>query len=178
MTQGKRQRYSTSPRCFAVLSALLLLLLQAQAQDGWSGATPEKADAPIAGEADSSALFHRQLMLGSGAVLVVEESRDEPRSIGSYVVRLYSGANPEFPLDDFRQGLVLARDGFIEDVHGLDPDMLIVVTRSAGSGGYLSGTLLRAGAGLEVLGTLEGLPPDAELVQQLRLLAAQYRSAD
>ncbi len=123
-------------------------------------------------------LFHIQQTLASGAVVVIEESRNEPRSLGSYSIRLYSGANPEFPLDDFRHGLVLVRDGFIEQAQFLSPNLLIIVIRSAASGNYLSGTLVRAEAKLEVLGTLQGLSPDAELLEQLRALAASHPEAD
>ena len=53
-------------------------------------------------------------------ILVAEESSLEPRSVGSYSLRLYSATNPDFPYDDFRSGLILARDGIIEAVEELD----------------------------------------------------------
>jgi len=45
---------------------------------------------------------------------VVAEGEGEPRSIGSYSIRLYGSANPDFPLDDFIAGVVVPRDGSVE----------------------------------------------------------------
>src|SRR5690606_35919942 len=54
---------------------------------------------PLAGQAAEG--FFKQLTLPTGLVLAISEGRGEPASIGSYDVRLYSGANPQFPLDQF-----------------------------------------------------------------------------
>lgn len=67
----------------------------------------------------------------------------EPRSIGSFSIRLYSGLNPEYPFDDFVDGIIVPRDGFVErlaleDIDGDGIAELIVVLRSAGSGAYQS----------------------------------------
>lgn len=87
--------------------------------------------------------FLRKLTLPSGLAIVVAEGDFEPRSTGSFSVRLYSGANPRFPTDDFLGGVIHERDGFVGetklgDVDGDGSDELIVVVETAGSGGFLS----------------------------------------
>ena len=86
--------------------------------------------------------FQQTLTLRSGLLLVVEESALEPRSVGSYSLRLYSGERAEFPYDRFITGLVQPRDGFVEAAMELDPrhcdDCVMVCLRSAGSGSYLA----------------------------------------
>jgi len=87
--------------------------------------------------------FLQELALDDARMVVVAEAEREPRSIGSYSIRLYAVGNPEFPYDDFVHGLVVARDGFVEKIllEDLDADgskELVVLVRSAGTGGYLS----------------------------------------
>lgn len=93
-----------------------------------------------------SGLFHEVITLDTGQRLVVEESSLEPRSIGSFSVRLYSGANPKFPYDDFRRGLLLKRDGILESVRVLPPQdghaRVLITVRSVGSGSHASYHLL------------------------------------
>ena len=93
--------------------------------------------------AEQSERYAQHFELPTGEVVVVAEGDFEPRSIGSYSVRLYSGAMPEFPFDDFLDGLVHPRDGvitsvLIEDVSGDERPDILVVIQSAGSGGDLS----------------------------------------
>src|SRR5262245_21657751 len=75
-------------------------------------------------------------------ILVVAEGDFEPKSVGSYSVRVYSGANPDFPVDEYVAGVVRPRAGAIERVQfqdlGRGVPEIIVIIRSAGSGGYLS----------------------------------------
>ena len=59
--------------------------------------------------------YVNQHKLSTGLTAVVAEGDFEPRSIGSYSVRIY-GANPEFPTDDFLCGTIRSRDGSIEKV--------------------------------------------------------------
>jgi len=120
-----------------------------------------------AARADSSGLFHQSLVLAEGQRLVVEENSLEPRSIGSYTVRLYSGSNPDFPYDDFVKGLVLGRDGTVETVRlqpgGEQGQMVHILLPNVGSGGYLSRHSLRVRrAGIDVVDVQSGLPPDYE----------------
>ncbi len=86
--------------------------------------------------------FLETLTLRNGQRLVVEESSLEPRSIGSYSLRLYGGERPEFPYDRFLNGRVSERDGVLEMAAELDSrhcdDCFTVCMRSVGSGGYLT----------------------------------------
>ena len=88
-------------------------------------------------------LFQESLTLDSGRILVVSEPRLEPRSVGSFSVRLYSGRDARFPYDDFLSGVILPRDGVVERLCPLpaEPDgqTVLVMVRSVGTGGYLSG---------------------------------------
>jgi len=112
--------------------------------------------------------------LPDGRSVLVAEGELEPRSIGSYSLRMYGSRNPEFPMDDFLGGIICPRDGTIEKVMSADIDgdeipELIVVIRNAGTGGYLSADafncrekkpILKASAG--------GLKRDADVVAALR----------
>jgi hypothetical protein len=88
--------------------------------------------------------FVQQLPLPDNrSTIQVAEGDNEPRSIGSYSIRLYGGSNPDFPLDDFLVGQVYPRDGAVERLLNTDADgdgtgEVVVVMRSAGSGGYLN----------------------------------------
>jgi hypothetical protein len=86
--------------------------------------------------------YVNQHKLSAGLTAVVAEGDFEPRSIGSYSVRIY-GANPEFPIDDFLCGTIRSRDGSIEkimiqDLNGDGNEEIIIIIRSVGTGGYLS----------------------------------------
>jgi hypothetical protein len=131
------------------------------------------ADATKSPSGDISVRFVGQQKLPDGRVVVVAEGDGEPRSIGSYSVSLYGGANPDYPLDDFIVGTVIPRNGTVErlavgDVNGDDVEDLVVVVRSAGSGGYLSATAIRFDAKhVEVIVT-GSLSSDANPVAELR----------
>lgn len=87
-------------------------------------------------------LFEATIPLRNGQLLVVAESDLEPRSVGSYSLRLYSNERPEFPYDRFLAGGVYHRDGVLEAALELDPkhceDCFMICMRSVGTGGYLS----------------------------------------
>lgn len=114
------------------------------------------------------------LRLPSGQSVVVAEGDLEPRSLGSYSLRLYSGRNPEFPLDDFVAGVIRPRYGTIarvllEDLNGDRHPEIIVVGQSAGSGGYLSADAFRLGtSSISWLATVSGLGPGRDPVKALR----------
>ncbi|AVP93382.1 MULTISPECIES: PliI family lysozyme inhibitor of I-type lysozyme [Aeromonas] len=119
--------------------------------------------------------FFQQLTLPTGQVLTVSEGRGEPASTGSYDVRLYSGANPEFPLDQFIDGKVMPRDGSIKalkllDLNGDKQPELIVLVESAGSGSYQSADAftINAQEGLESFNHVEGLAPSDDVIQALK----------
>ncbi|WOQ12301.1 PliI family lysozyme inhibitor of I-type lysozyme [Aeromonas media] len=128
---------------------------------------------PLASQA-ADGLF-KQLTLPSGQVVTVSEGRGEPASTGSYDVRLYSGANPQFPLDQFIDGKVLPRDGGIKelkllDLNGDKQPELIVVVESAGSGSYLSADAftINPQEGLDSFNHVEGLAPNEDVIQALK----------
>lgn len=111
---------------------------------------------------------------GAHEVVVVAEGEFEPRSVGSYSLRLYSGVPAEFPTDRFLAGIIRPRNGTLESVKFSDLDgdgraEIIVAVRSAGSGGYLSADAFRfEGASLQLLATVSGLGKHADPVDALR----------
>jgi len=105
---------------------------------------------------------------------VVAEGDLEPRSIGSYTLRIYGGGSSQFPTDDFITGIVRPRDGTIEAVHFIDMDgdnraVLVVLMRSAGSGGYLAADAFRYRKGsLELIAAVSNLDKAADPIEALR----------
>jgi len=86
--------------------------------------------------------YFSQHKLSTGMTVVVAEGELEPRSMGSFSIRIY-GASLEFPTDEFLCGIVRARDGVVErviiqDINEDGIEEIIIVVRSAGSGSYLS----------------------------------------
>ena len=131
----------------------------------------------VMGSAQSAAeqgRFLQHIALGEEGVLMVAEGEREPRSTGSYSVRLYSVRSPDFPYDNFAAGLVVARDGFIERalLQDLDSDgrpELVVIVRSAGTGGYLSAQSFKIdGDEIALFGQVSDLPAEASPVEHLR----------
>lgn len=104
---------------------------------------------------------------------VVDEGEGEPRSIGSYALRLYKSGDPSFPFDGFLAGVVRPRDGTLEalkfaDINRDGKNEIIVVVRSAGTGGYLSADAFRVQKGGPVLvGSKSGLAANADPVAAL-----------
>ena len=111
---------------------------------------------------------------GTALNVVVDEGAAEPRSIGSYAVRLYDGRRGAAPHDAYVTGLVRPRDGTLAKVDFADLDgdgsaELVVITRSAGSGGYLAADAFRLRYGvLSRVSGVEGLAPSADVVSALR----------
>lgn len=98
---------------------------------------------PILFAVSAEAGFDKKLELHSGQIVVVEEGKDEAASMGSYSIRLYSGENPKFPMDEFLNGVIHERDGVIEKVVLADIDKdgreeIVVIIRNVGTGSYLS----------------------------------------
>ena len=96
---------------------------------------------PFTGVADDR--FVSKLTLPTGQTLVVAEGDLEARSIGSFSVRLYKADETPDETAFFTSGLFRERDGFVEDailadINGDGQWELIVIVRSAGSGGYRS----------------------------------------
>lgn len=89
--------------------------------------------------------FTQPVPLAKGLVAVVAEGDLEARSIGSYSVRAYydEQASPGNETTFYTAGLVRPRDGTVRSagplaMPGHPRPLLMVVTQSAGSGGYLS----------------------------------------
>lgn len=111
-------------------SSLLLLPVLLHAQD---------MEKPV----QVPATFEEQLSISSDLMALVNESALEPRSVGSYIVKVYAVDNPELPFDRFIAGLVRPRDGMLEAIKTVDLNHdgdkeLVVIIRSAGSGSFLS----------------------------------------
>ncbi len=116
----------------------------------------------------------RQITLASGELVLASEGDREPRSIGSIALRIYAAASEKFPYDNFVAGLVRSREGALEDLLATDLDddgseEIVVVFRSAGSGGYVSAEAFRFSAEeLTLIAAVSFLESNADPVQALR----------
>jgi hypothetical protein len=112
----------------------------------------------------------------SAETVVVDEGDFEPRSVGSYAVRVYEGASKKFPTDHFVTGLIRRRNGMVEAVRFADIDgdqnpEIVVVIRSAGSGGYVSADAFRYRLrSLQFVASIADLEPEVDPVTELREL--------
>jgi hypothetical protein len=119
-----------------------------------------------------------RVSMPDGRTVVVAEGDHEPRSIGSYAVRVYAEGPPASATDRFVAGLVRPRDGSVErvEIEDLDRDGradLVVVMRAAGTGGYLSADAFSyASNRLVRRASIAAVPPDADIV---RLIAPRVR---
>ena len=120
--------------------------------------------------------FIQKIRLPSGQTLLIAEGEYEPRSIGSFSVRVYEKA--ALPINEtayFIAGLVRYREGSVrqavlDDIDGTGPPELVVIVGSAGSGAYLFAdafSVSRQGQ-LALIGSVEWLPPQADPVAALR----------
>jgi hypothetical protein len=121
--------------------------------------------------------FVAKIALPTGQTAVVAEGDFEARSIGSFTVRLYAKAEPPDATTFFTSGLVRPRDGTVEkvtlaDVDGRGAQEIVVITRSAGSGGYLSAQAFDVtGDQVGFVNEVMDLPPNADVVEALRKAA-------
>ena len=119
--------------------------------------------------AESNDRFVQKLALPDGRAVVVSEGDLEARSIGSYAVRLYASDDAV----SFSSGVILQRDGTVEDVRLADLDgkgklQVVVIVRSAGTGGYLSAQAFAfTNKEIEVRSHVENLPKDADPIAAL-----------
>jgi hypothetical protein len=124
-----------------------------------------------AGELDR---FITKLKLPTGQMIVVAEGELEARSIGSFSVRLYDAASAQDETTFFTSGLIHLRDGMIEkvildDITGDQQPEIIVLSRSVGTGSYLSAyTFSYTKNELYFQTAVEGLPPDVNLIEALK----------
>jgi ecotin len=122
-----------------------------------------------------TARFFQKMMLPGKLVAVISEGDWEARSIGSYSVSIYSTEHAASDDDTtfFVSAITRKRDGGIErillaELGAGEPPSLIVVIRSAGSGGYLSADAFTVtGERIELRGSVYGLPARADPVQNL-----------
>jgi hypothetical protein len=111
---------------------------------------------------------------GSRETVVVAEGDFEARSVGSYALRVYGGASQKSPMDDFIVGVIRPRNGTIEavkfdTVDGDDHPEIVVIIRSAGTGGYLSADAWSYRAGLlELVLSVSDLDKAADTIRALR----------
>lgn len=116
---------------------------------------------------------------GTSLNVVVDEGAAEPRSIGSYALRLYDGRGAAAPHDVYVTGIVRPRDGTLTKVDFADFDgdgtsEIVVVMQSAGSGGYLAADAFRLRHGvLSRITGVEGLAPSADVMTALRKASAR-----
>jgi len=78
--------------------------------------------------------------------IVVAEGDLEPRSVGSYAVRVYEARSQKFPTDRFIAGIVRPRNGIIEavrldDIDGDNRPEIIVIMRAAARVGIFPRTV-------------------------------------
>jgi len=116
-----------------------------------------------------------KLKLPSDQTVVISEGEFEARSIGSFSVRLYQAASAEDETTFFTDGLIGARDGYIErvvlsDINGNKQPEIIVIVRSAGTGSYLSAHAFTIGKSekLALYSIVEGLQSEADPVAALK----------
>ncbi|MCA3724112.1 MAG: hypothetical protein IM664_07100 [Phenylobacterium sp.] len=133
----------------------------------------------------AAADLNRIVLNGSDEALgvnaVADEGEGEPRSTGSYALRLYKAGDPSFPFDAFLAGAIRPRDGTLEALKFADIDRdgapeILVVARSAGSGGYLAVDAFRFHKGvLALAASKSGLAADADPVAAVAEAAKSRR---
>jgi len=122
-----------------------------------------------------------KLRLPSNQTVVVAEGDLEARSTGSFSVRFYAAADAADETTFFVAGLVRPRDGTIErtvlaDIDGDRREDVVVIVRSAGSGGYLSAHAFAVGKDrLSPIATAEGLAKDADPIAALKKARRQRK---
>lgn len=163
MTQNRRHDLST--RAPVVAASVVAGLIAA-------ACAPVHA-ADVEGKRSLRAAWSHQ-----GSNVVVEEGTAEPRSIGSYAVRVYHGRPNGGDALFYKTGIVRPRDGTLAKLAFVDLDgdrlgELVVVMQSAGSGSYLAADAFRLRNGvLSWVASVEGLPPTADVEAELRKAAA------
>ena len=130
----------------------------------------------VAGPALAADRFVQQLALSKGLVAVVAEGDLEARSVGSYTVRAYfdpsAGQGNETTF--YTAGLVRPREGTVRSaallaLPGQPGPLLMVVTQSAGSGGYLSADAFTVEPrAVRVLASVSDLAPAEDPASHLR----------
>jgi hypothetical protein len=125
--------------------------------------------------AETNVRFVKKFQIpGSPEVVVVAEGDYEPRSIGSYALRVYGGSSKKFPTDDFVVGLIRPRSGTVqavkfEDIDGDGNPEVVVIIRSAGTGGHLSAdAFVYRNKSLDLVASVSDLDKRADPTRALR----------
>ncbi len=100
----------------------------------WLALVSGCARAPVA-EGDR---FVGRVALDSGFVCVIAEGALEPRSIGTFSVRVYRNLD----VGDYVAGIIAPRNGFVRTAYranpeGKGPEAIVVEVETAGSGRYV-----------------------------------------
>ncbi|UTA48440.1 PliI family lysozyme inhibitor of I-type lysozyme [Simiduia sp. 21SJ11W-1] len=105
---------------------------------------------------------------------VVAEGAGEPKSIGSYSVRIYTPNADGGKRDFFLAGEVFSRDGFLKsitlaDVDGDQLEELVVVLESVGTGSYVTAHAWHYLEGhISVIASAENLLPEVDMIAALK----------
>ena len=140
--------------------------------------TQPPAEVPAAAPADPRVVL--RVVLPDGRTVVVAEGDQEPRSIGSYAIRLYGAASPAFATDRFIAGMVGPRNGSLERlvVEDLDRDGrpdVVVIMRGAGTGAFLFADAYSfASNRMARRASIAWVPADADIV---RMIAPRVKPA-
>ena len=117
----------------------------------------------------------------SKGMVVVAEGDFEPRSIGSYTLRVYAKNDPAYPYDEFVTGTVRSRNGAIESLKFADLDRdgtqeIIVTTRYVGSGNYVTVDAYRLRKKtLLFVTSIAGMDASKDAIQALKQKLAKSR---
>jgi hypothetical protein len=140
-----------------------------------SGTAPRHAPAP-GSTATRAPDTDRKVIeaVGANRRAVVAEGDFEPRSLGSYSIRVYDPVDPQYPYDRYLAGRVMPREGTLESVRWAEVDGdrtadLVVIVRSVGTGSFLHGDAFAERNGtLEPIAAVRGLAKDADVLGALR----------
>lgn len=122
---------------------------------------------------DDSLRYVKKHLLPTGQVAVVAEGDLEPRSIGSYSIRIYSNEDKKYPTDDFICGIIQTRDGSVENVTFADINQdkikeIIITIRCVGTSSTLSADAFSfKDKQLVKVATISDQPKDADCVKAL-----------
>ena len=162
----------------AVGTWFAIALLLALGTVSLTDAVAQQAKSPSAAEKKNNRdryLKKVTLPYGRGTV-VVSEGDFEPRSLGSYSVRLYGTENPKFPYDNFLSGCIRPREnGYIEnlllrDIDGDGAQDVVVVIRCVGTGQFLSGEAFGFNnKQVKLIASVGDLERNADVTKALRL---------
>jgi len=118
--------------------------------------------------------FIQKIKLPTGETVVVAEGDYEARSIGSFSVRIYESAVETNETTFFISGLIHSRDGslekiILEDLNDKLKPEIIVVSRSVGTGNFLSAYVFEFSNNMLLFKIAkEGILPDSNVINILQ----------